>query len=687
MSGHEVVWTQPPVFAAGAAAALIPTAADAFDTPALLRFTNDAFMDEFLNLLATEPSRLRDYRVRRETWRGFTPTPPVEAPRPVSLVRQRLGILPRRLPSSSAAATATALAEPPAVVPSAAPLKLYQPAHQRYYLVASSLVCRVTGLPDRAIEAGRGEAVACVIRRLLPPAGGASLPVEQWDEHAWVANVNGFAWQAVGGTPSRLLDGEERLPLFAVHFAENSRRSRRLFAGVVPVGRREAYLGAPKSNGGTTPGVTSRTARKILLRKEVIEPWKALVKRALDVRRSFAGPFAGSDRAPSTTEKAARLKIEREQIQTVSWFILLDFAKYLSSYLKPVWRAVLDPSRRSQLTPPEEAVFDALTAIAPSATLRERVRYQAEVTSSGAVLYASGDVAQSLRQALAQFGAAPDALDSTLERQLDALDVAYDRHDANSRAAWPRFLFPLADPDLPNDAPLPSIAIANLTTDEQLELALDENPVAGDPLERLDTLAVLVVRALRDDATEPAPQPAVPTAAIQPANALEGWFVIRCAYERPACEPARDAVVSERTEPFQMAGFFDPDAPARPIRIGLPIDTTPAGLRKFDKNTAFVISDTLCGQIRRMKGLTFGDLIMSVLPWPLHKDLPGGESGPCKTDTGLSIGMICSISIPIITLCALILLMVVVALLDIVFRWLPYFIICFPIPGLKAKKT
>jgi len=47
-----------------------------------------------------------------------------------------------------------------------------------------------------------------------------------------------------------------------------------------------------------------------------------------------------------------------------------------------------------------------------------------------------------------------------------------------------------------------------------------------------------------------------------------------------------------------MAAYFDPDAPARPIRIGLPVDTTPAGLRKFDKNAAFVMSDTLCGQVQ-----------------------------------------------------------------------------------------
>jgi hypothetical protein len=47
--------------------------------------------------------------------------------------------------------------------------------------------------------------------------------------------------------------------------------------------------------------------------------------------------------------------------------------------------------------------------------------------------------------------------------------------------------------------------------------------------------------------------------------------------------------------------------------------------------------------------------------------------------------MICSLSIPIITICALILLMIIVSLLDFIFRWLPWFLICFPVPRLRAK--
>ncbi|HWS56478.1 MAG TPA: hypothetical protein VN228_20235, partial [Pyrinomonadaceae bacterium] len=122
-------------------------------------------------------------------------------------------------------------------------------------------------------------------------------------------------------------------------------------------------------------------------------------------------------------------------------------------------------------------------------------------------------------------------------------------------------------------------------------------------------------------------------------------------------------------------------------RIALPIDTTPAGLRKFDKNTVFMISDALCGQIQRMRGITFGDLVLSVLPWPFHKDLSAkvGKMGPCKTGAGVELGMMCTLSIPIITICALLLLMIIVILFDFIFKWVPLFIMCFPLPKFKAK--
>jgi hypothetical protein len=679
---HDIIWTQPPPVWPGLSVKFVPERAAALQQPVILRFASDGFMDDFMQLLATEPRRLGEFRARPETWRGFTPAPTTRPVPPGAGVLRHLRLIRRHgqadtIKPGTKVAAVTAAANPR--------LKLYQPAHQRYYLVTSSLVCRVPGLPDRAVDRGRDERAGFVLRRLLPPvANPTSTDVASWEEHAWMPGPAGPAWRRLPANGERaLVAGEELLPMFGVQCDELGRSGRRLLAGVIPTGRREAYLGAPKATGAAAAGVTARTARKILLRSDFIEPWKSIVARARQVKSSFIPSVADGEKSPTAAQRIDRLKIEREQVQTASWLLLLDLARYLAQYANSVWLAILDPNRAAHLLPPQQNLFAALEATVCAEPLRESIRHRWFADGAKSELYAATAVPATLRAALALYGAPAGGLNAELESLLEGQDVPYDRDDAVKRNAWPHFLFPLADADDPGNAPLPpALDLGPLTAEDQDELKLDEDPVANDPLERIDRLAVLIVRALEDDG---APEPAVPTAAITPADALRGWFRIRCVYDRPGCEPLHGAVVSEACETFEIAGFFDPDAPARPIRIGLPIDTTPAGLRRFNKNTAFVISSTLCGQIRRVKGMTFGDLVRSVLPWPFHKDLSVGEGGPCKTGNGVDLGMICSLSIPIITLCALILLIIIVTLLDIIFRWLPYFIVCFPVPGLGGK--
>jgi hypothetical protein len=660
---HDVIWTQPPPVWPTLSVKYVPQRAGALQQPVILRFASDSFMDDFMNTVANEPQKLGELQVKPETWRGFTPSSETAKRATGAAVLRHLRIL--RRPNRGN--------------------KLYQPAHQRHYLITSSLVCRVPGFPDRTVDTARDERAGFVLRRLLPPGDG-NTDVATWDEHAWVPGARGAVWRKVAaGAEKSLGAGEDLLPMFAVNYEETGRRSRRLFVGVIPTGKREAYLGAPKGAAGdATPGVTARTARKILLRKEVIEPWKSLIARAHQVHRALS---ATGDEAPDGLQKLARLKVEREQLQSVSWLILLDFARYLSTYMKPLWAAVVNPSLAVSLGNPQRNAYDALEATAFTETLRDS--FEQFFDLSPAAGYDEASVATTLRAALANFGKTDGTLDATVEGMLEfnTQAFAFKAAPAEGDESWPAFLFPLADPEHPAAAavaPLPPVlAASEFEDDDKTPVPPDADAALATILERLDGLAVLLVRALEETA-EPPPEPAVPTAAIAPADALRGWFRIRCAYDRPACEPLHGAVVSEPTPPFEIAGFFDSDAPARPIRIGLPIDTTPAGLRKFDKNTAFVISDTLCGQIRRIKGMTFADLVLSVLPWPFHKDLPGSDSGPCKKG-GIELGMICSLSIPIITLCALILLIIMVTLLDIIFRWFPFFILCFPLPKLAAK--
>jgi hypothetical protein len=140
-------------------------------------------------------------------------------------------------------------------------------------------------------------------------------------------------------------------------------------------------------------------------------------------------------------------------------------------------------------------------------------------------------------------------------------------------------------------------------------------------------------------------------------------YVLRYVYRRPQCDQ-QQLYISQPTDPFELAPFFDPDAPSRPIRIGLPVDVSIGGLRKFKKNVAFMMSKELRNKLAMVS--------------------PDTLKGDVNAEGGENIGHICSFSIPIITLCAFILLMIIVILLNIVFWWIPFLKICFPL-NLKAK--
>jgi hypothetical protein len=51
----------------------------------------------------------------------------------------------------------------------------------------------------------------------------------------------------------------------------------------------------------------------------------------------------------------------------------------------------------------------------------------------------------------------------------------------------------------------------------------------------------------------------------------------------------------------------------------------------------------------------------------------------------LGIQWICSFSLPVITLVAMILLMIMISLLNIIFFWLPWVRICLPFPSIKKE--
>ncbi len=689
MSAHTILWTSPaPLWGRFGAAAF--SAADQA-RPAILRFATDEFMEQLLAMLAADPRRLGDVIARPETWRSpATDTPDLIDRVPLPRFARTLARLRKGEAAPDALLPTTdQLTTTENNVARTLTLKLYHPAHQRHYLVAANLVCGLTGFPDRAIATGGREQVGFVLRRLLPPRNGSVR-----EEFAFVKDASGARWQRVAAVAAssaadaRLVDGEELLPLFPLNFRDDREHPRRLLAGVVPVGRREEYMStraqhdapAGAAASPSSGDATAITARKEQLKLDVTEPWKNLIRTAHATAVRLKEKPAPD---PATQDKA--IKSVNHQLQAQSWLLLLDFADYLSLHLKEVWDAVLDPSKKGSLTPAARTLFDWLDG-------------PGTAPNSGWLMdHGSRPFATSLRDALKRIRAS-DAVRAGLEGAVRSYP-----NDPGKDLAWPPFLYLLAGvSNVTGNASGIHESLNTVTPvvppdKDDVEASVPATPpkqkIIDATVALLDKLVPLVIKAI-DTKKPPAPAPPVPFAArlrdaLVTTQGDEGWFVLRCAYVRCDCGPLQPTVLSAASQRFQLASFFDSDAPARPIRIALPVDTTPAGMRKFNKNTAFVISDVLCGQMQRAKGLGFGDLVLSVLPWPFHKDLDiGGDGiGPCESGPNVSIGMICSLSIPIITICALILLIMIVLVLDLIFKWIPWFIMCFPLPGFKAKKS
>ncbi|MDX1654727.1 MAG: hypothetical protein R3310_05905, partial [Candidatus Competibacteraceae bacterium] len=260
--------------------------------PVLLRFDSDNFMEQLAGQLERDPAGLADYLVQPESWRqpavgwqsGTTPTAQEE------------------------------------------PVTLFQPIHGRFYLVAVSLVCRLPGLPERAVAAAAQERVSFVVRRLT---GGS--------EQAWIGDRQQGKWQPVDDNNSPL-EGEERLGLFPLNFRQDGRR-RRLLAGLIPVAGREVYETATRD---VQLPISSENLPN--------DPLAAFEQRVLEPLGSF------EDFPTSAAGDEAQLD---RQAREVLAFALLDFSELLQSYLKPLWQA-LEEGSESGLSDNDKALYRLL---------------------------------------------------------------------------------------------------------------------------------------------------------------------------------------------------------------------------------------------------------------------------------------------------------------------------------------
>lgn len=123
-----------------------------------------------------------------------------------------------------------------------------------------------------------------------------------------------------------------------------------------------------------------------------------------------------------------------------------------------------------------------------------------------------------------------------------------------------------------------------------------------------------------------------------------------------ACPPR--LVWAAPSAPYTLAPWFDP-GDATPALIALP---SLADFKKLKPNVSFAVPPSLQAflQGNDAEKLLKGD---------------GGKGGPA-----LSVQWICSFSLPIITLCAFIVLNIFLSLFNLLFSWMAFIKICLPIP-------
>jgi hypothetical protein len=686
---HPVVWhTAQPLWPLSLQDA--GPAPERFRAPALLRFKGDDFMQQLQGVLEKTPEKLADLVAQRESWR-----------------EEKAGWL-----------TEGQLA-------GAMPLKLFQPAHYRFYLVAAALVCQLPGLPERRISAAQNETAGFVMRRLVPKPNKTFDPADEttYDEYGWFGTQQSGDWLPVP-VPTQLAEGEERLALFPTAF-QFEKQQRRLLTGLIPVARRDVYEAGVAR--------TSAPASAAQLRAD---PFSSPAAAQAFERATAGFAFLADPDGLKPPHEALEANEQplRSQAKAALAQALLELVEFLEQELEPVWNAIGQASS-SGLSGPRLDLYSHLNAFASHTARRWREILVAVSAPSARGRIDDGDIDEAFVDGLLGASLSRTALRSmalsllggtTLRERLIAA-LPDPRPDAFEESVGGK-LAALAQPGLSDEEAQDGLLMALLALAEFLQAELpqvwnavgnagpgslstadraaydrlaqahigstDWRALAADAeAHRLEILAgritpqILVVgqrlsaaqiaqsaAALAASlaaavnaalATHALPSPAAAHTALAtsapPLPPAAAYYRIRCVYERPQCKGFHEAVVGDPSAPFQLASYFDPDAPVRPIRIQMP-DVSLKALRRGPRGVAIAVSKELREQIARVRGVGLKDL----------------ADGKLASAPSFDFGLICTLSIPIITICALILLMIIVQLLNIVFWWLPYFILCLP---------
>src|SRR5207247_6393382 len=105
--------------------------------------------------------------------------------------------------------------------------------------------------------------------------------------------------------------------------------------------------------------VTPRTARKALLRKAVIEPWKALIARAALMEK--AATKSPGETHPTPAEAKTVRDGSRLDLQAASYLLLLDFANFLRDHTPAVWTSLVNGTAAASI--PDVSVRNAVAAL------------------------------------------------------------------------------------------------------------------------------------------------------------------------------------------------------------------------------------------------------------------------------------------------------------------------------------